>query len=99
MADGNREEDKLNGRWEIFQDQPNHGWIEWHGGPPPFTDGEVDVRLRSGRLIFFRHPLWIGQRPGGQEKWAHLGDGLDFIAYRRHPREAFGHAPNEALPF
>ncbi len=99
MADGNWEEDRLTGRWEVFKDQPNNGWIEWHGGPPPFTSGNMDVRLRSGRLIFYRGVVDIGGRtnPGGN--WAHLGERADIIAYRRHPEKVFVRDPNEEVPF
>lgn len=99
MTVSNWDEDRLTGRWELFKDVLNFGWVDWHGGQPPFTNGAVDVRLRSGRIIFFRHPLWIGRRNGVNEKWLHLGDGQDFIAYRRHIEPVYPGDPNEILPF
>lgn len=99
MTADNWEVDVLTGRWEVFKDAPNFGWVEWHGGLPPFTNGTVDVRLRSGRLVLYRHPLWIGRRSGENEKWLHWGDRQDFIAYRRHAEPVNPWNPSEVLPF
>lgn len=80
-----QDDDRLSGRWEIFRDQPDHGWIAWHGGEPPMTTGDVDVRLRSGRLIFYRGVKGIGGRPNPGGNWVHLGEMTDIVAWRRHP--------------
>lgn len=92
-------EDIFTGRWEVFKDVPEHGWHEWNGGEPPFKNGEVDVRLRSGRIIFYRGVIGIGGRnnPGGN--WIHLGEKTDIIAYRRHEAEVWPGDPDEVLPF
>jgi hypothetical protein len=99
MSGGEWEEDRLTGRWEIFRDAPNFGWVDWHGGPPPFATGDVDVRLRSGRLIFYRGVADIGGRknPGGN--WIHLGERTDIIAYRPHSQPVYPGDPNEVIPF
>nr|WP_314075193.1 hypothetical protein [uncultured Roseococcus sp.] len=93
------EEDHRTGRWEIFQNKRNHGWIEWRGGSPPVTDGEVDVRLRSGRIIFYRSPVGIGGRQNAGGGWVHLGERGDIIAYRRHAQAVYEGDPSEILPF
>jgi len=93
------EEDKLDGRWEVFRGQPNNGRVEWHGGAPPFSDGNVDVRLRSGGLIRYRSALGIGRRSTAALNWAHLGDRQDFIAYRRHVEPPFTSKDEVPIPF
>lgn len=93
------DEDILTGRWAVFRDRPAHGWVEWLGGPPPFRSGEVDVRLRSGRLILYRSVVGIGGRanPGGN--WVHLGEQGDIIAYRRHEPPDYPGGKDTPLPF
>lgn len=99
MAVDSWEEDRFTGRWEIVATEPNHGWVDWNGGSPPFTVGDVDVRLRSGRLIFYRGVVGIGGRKNDGGNWLHLGERTDIIAYRRHPVPFYPGAPNEVIPF
>ena len=93
------DDDPLTGRWEVFRDQPDHGWVPWHGGEAPSTEGSVDVRLRSGRIIRYRSPDGIGGRknPGGN--WVHLGEGGDIVAWRRHVEPAWPGDPDAPIPF
>lgn len=93
------DEDVLTGRWVVFRDRPAHGWIEWLGGPPPFETGEVDVRLRSGRLILYRSVVGIGGRPNPGGNWVHLGERSDIIAYRRHEAPVYPDDKGTPLPF
>lgn len=93
------EEVSFTGRWEIFRDQPHHGWVDWPGGPAPFSDGHVDVRLRSGRLITYRSTVGIGGRPTPGGGWVHTGERTDIVAYRRHiePRHVID--DDDIIPF
>jgi hypothetical protein len=99
VAKNHWEGDRFDGRWEIFRDEPDHGWIPWHGGLPPFTTGDVDVRLRSGRFIFYRGIVHVGGRKNEGGNWVHLGEMTDIVAYRRHPKEAFAGDREEIIPF
>ncbi|WP_411705404.1 hypothetical protein [Edaphovirga cremea] len=36
------------------------GWTIWGGGKCPLNNGTIDIRLRSGRFIFYRRPNYIG---------------------------------------
>ena len=93
------DEDILTGRWAVFRGRPGHGWIAWSGGPPHVQCCNVDVRLRSGRLILYRQANGIGGRgnPGGN--WIHLGERSDIIAYRRHDEAHHPGDWNTSLPF
>lgn len=55
-------------------------WIEWHGGPCPLRDEEVEkweYRLRDGSLI----PSNLDVKPSTLS-WVHYKYGSDIIAYR-----------------
>ncbi|RVT44839.1 hypothetical protein EMM73_15215 [Rheinheimera sediminis] len=87
--------DNLYRREYIFQDQPNNGWVSWKGEQKMLTPGiDIDVKLRSGRLIYFRSPDCIGGN------WIHDGSGRDIVAYRIYPKAAeLEGLDNSEVPF
>ncbi len=76
-------EDRYHGRWSVFSSKPDNGWIPWDGGKFPVEAGiDIDVRHRSGRMIFFRPPCSIAGN------WIHDGSSKDIVAYRIHEKDA-----------
>jgi len=71
----------------------DEGWIDWLGGECPLENGDVDVRLRSGRFIFRRSAPWIGGN------WVHDGGRRDIIAYRICPKPDYTGWDERTIPF
>ncbi|MBA4723472.1 MAG: hypothetical protein H2067_20345 [Alcanivorax sp.] len=72
----------------------DEGWIDWQGGECSLEGGNVDVRLRSGRFIFYRSAPWIGGN------WVHDGGRRDIVAYRVCPKPDYMDWEDEGpIPF